>query len=103
MKTDLNKLPDVHYPGQTVISKEAITEYRIQLYYNGKFDYVSDSNVYLEYLLNTNPYMAFPESRERSWAPKAEFVIIEINSFSSLTPFILYQWNKDHWRKVENV
>lgn len=104
MKTELSKLPDIHYPGSNFITFEPETNYLIGLVDENNIEVyklISPRFHDIEKVININP-LIYSEFLVRSKFQKPNYVIIKLDS-SILVPKLIYRWNKDHWEKIKDV
>ena len=106
MKINLNDLPNEVTPGKVFgsISVKGEIEYYyvISLFENGNYKELSVKFSFPYDALYINPLQHYEGELEKSGGQDPKFVIIRIDN-KTLMPEPIYIWNKDHWRKVENV
>jgi len=101
MRIELNKLPERHYPGQSIISFDKDDIYlKIAIHSKGLFNFIGTTKYDDIYdVLNINPEINYDLDLE---GLNKEFVIT-LSSGKMMEPKILYYWKQDHWERVRDV
>jgi len=103
MKTEINNLPIVHIPGESLVSYNKDDDYyRMCTLKNNSYNFYSKVYFNIYEILQINPLEEYKHLIDNEEF-KTSLLVITINNSNSPEPKVIYVWDKNCWRKTENV